>query len=94
MEEAILLLLVWTLLLIILFLLFLYTFSSSLQELWGALFTGTFGKQSQKPQVFINQQLQGYPQRTRLQKRLYGFCEVPFLAFRVPCRPKLSYFCA
>lgn len=55
MEEDILLLLVWTLLLIILFLLFLYTFSSSLQELWGALVTGTFGK----PQVFINQQLQG-----------------------------------
>ena len=53
MEETSLLLLVWTMLLIILFILFLYTFSSSFKELWGALVTGTFGKQSQKPQVFI-----------------------------------------
>ena len=57
MEEAVLLLLVWTLLLVILFLLFLYTFSSPLLELWGALVTGTFGKQSQKLQVSIDQQL-------------------------------------
>jgi len=38
--------------------------------------------------------IQGYPQRIRLQRRLYGICLVRFLAFRVPCRPKLVYFCA
>ena len=35
-----------------------------------------------------------YPQRMRLQRRLYGICLVHFLACRVPCRPKLAYFCA
>ena len=35
--------------------------------------------------------IQGYPQRMRLQRRLFGIC---FLAFRVYCSPKLAYFCA
>ena len=38
--------------------------------------------------------IQGYPQRMRLQRRLYGICLVPFLTYRVPCRPELLYFCA
>ena len=37
--------------------------------------------------------VQGYPQRMRLQRRLFGFFLVRFLAFRVPCRQKLD-FCA
>ena len=32
--------------------------------------------------------------RMKLQRRLYGICSVRFLVFRVPCRPKLAYFCA
>ena len=36
--------------------------------------------------------VQGYPQRMKLQRRLYGSCLVRFLAFKVPCRPKLAYF--
>ena len=38
--------------------------------------------------------IQGYPQRMRLQRRLYGIGLVRYLAYRVPCRPKLDYFCA
>ena len=40
------------------------------------------------------QVLQGYPQRMRLQRRLYGIYLFRFLAFRVPCRSKLACFCA
>ena len=32
--------------------------------------------------------VQGYPQRMRLQKRLYGISLVCFLTFRVPCKQK------
>ena len=31
--------------------------------------------------------IQGYPQRMRLQRQLYGICLIHFLAFRVSCRP-------
>ena len=91
MEETSLLLLVWTMLLIILFILFLYTFSSSFKELWGALVTGTFGKQSQKPQVFIL--INNYRVTHKEWDFRNDFTDF-FLAFRVPWRPKLSYFCA
>ena len=37
---------------------------------------------------------QGYPQRIKFKKRLNGISIIGFLAFRVPCRPKLPYFCA
>ena len=43
-----------------------------------------------KEQIYI----EGYPQRMRLQRRLYGICFIRFLAFRFPCRPNLAYFCA
>ena len=35
--------------------------------------------------------IQRYP---LMQRRLYGIILVRFLAFRVPCIPKLAYFCA
>ena len=44
--------------------------------------------------LWISTIIQGYPQKMRLQRRLYGIRLVRFLAFRVPCRPKLPYFCA
>ena len=36
--------------------------------------------------------IQGYPQRMRFQRWLYGLYLVDFLAFRVPCRSKLAFF--
>jgi len=38
--------------------------------------------------------IQGYPQRMRLQRRLYRLGLDHFLTFRLPCRPKLDYLCA
>jgi len=37
--------------------------------------------------------IQGYPQRMRLQRRLYRIFFFCFLTFRVPCRSKLAYLC-
>ena len=36
--------------------------------------------------------IQGYPQRMRLQRRLYGICLVCFHVFKIPCRSKLAKF--
>ena len=38
--------------------------------------------------------IQGYPQRIRLQRRLYGIYTVCFLIFMIPCNCKLVFFFA
>ena len=40
----------------------------------------------------ISPNIQGYPQRMRLQRRLYGFYTDCFLMFRIPCNCKFVYF--
>jgi len=38
--------------------------------------------------------IQGYSQRMRLQRRLYGICTVCFIIFMISCNRKLDYFFA
>ena len=80
-------------------------FRDKLQKLQKKSFFQTFWsvklvykKMNQKQEIFGDSRhfllvIQGYPQGMRLQRRLYGICLIRFLAFRVPCRPKLEYFC-
>ena len=42
----------------------------------------------------FNSKIQGYPQRLRLQRRLYGIYSVCFLIFTIPCIFKLISFYA
>ena len=44
------------------------------------------------PFIRLKIYIQGYPQRIRLQRRLYGICTVSFFILTIPCNCKLVCF--